>query len=547
MEKVDFGIYSLDRAAACLLKQGTIVPLPPKALAFLAYLLEQPGRLVSKQELLDKVWGHRFVTEGVLKNAVTVLRQALGDDAKTPRYIETVHKLGYRFIADTAPGGPFPSQPVAGADTGRGCDIPLVGRDQPLAELWRILDNPTDGRPRLAFVNGEAGVGKTAVIETFVGVASLHAVCGRGYCFEHYGPSEPYLPVLEALNDLLRQEADRLLELMRQVAPTWLTQLPWYRENVWPHSRQTPMVDSSVRMPRELGEFLARGAREKPLILVLEDLHWSDRATLDLLAYLARRRQSERWMIVAGCRSEDALLTGHASIAVRRELAIKGLCLDLTLQPWSEAEVRHFLVRRFPNRQVPDVWVSTLLEKTGGLPYFLVSLVDNMPGEIMANDANPEGFGVALPEGMALLLARQFERLPDSYRRILEAASALGMSFSADAVADALDEGNAEVEACLENLARLRQFVTAEEDWSGMAYRFRYGFQREFIYGRLSKAQRRQTHASRRKGSVSTPAEPGKPASGPVTPSITAKFAQALPNMLRPLPNARVGAFQASG
>lgn len=507
MKKFDFGVYSFDSAAACLLKHGDVVPLPPKALAFLGYLLDHRGRLVTKEALLDKMWGHRFVSEGVLKNTVALLRQALGDDPKTPRYIETVHKLGYRFIADTSTGDSSLPQPTATADSGL---IPLVGRDEPLAELWRILDKTIHGQPRVAFVSGEAGIGKTAVIEAFVRAASFRATCGRGYCFEQFGSGEPYMPVLEALNDLMRQESERLLELMRQVAPTWLAQLPWYRDNLWPNFRQTPIAVSPLSMARELGEFLARSAQEKPLILVLEDLHWSDLATLDLLAYLARRRQAQHWMIVASYRPEDALLASHPLNSVQRELTIQGLCRNLALPPLSEAAVREYLFRRFPGRQIEDAWVKTLCDRTGGLPFVLVRLLETPHNQqIMAGGVEHSALSVLLTEGVKLLLARQFERLPDGYRRALAAASVVGMSFSADAVAAVLDEDSSEVEECLENLARMRQFIEACENSSTMAYRFRHAFQREFVHGCLPPAHRQQWHVRFKQGDALVPGKRG--------------------------------------
>lgn len=95
-----FGEYRLDTANAQLLKHERDVPLPPKAFMILTCLVERRGMLVTKQELLDAVWEHRYVTEGVLKSTMQIVRQALEDDAKTPRFLETVHRRGYRFIAD---------------------------------------------------------------------------------------------------------------------------------------------------------------------------------------------------------------------------------------------------------------------------------------------------------------------------------------------------------------------------------------------------------------------------------------------------------------
>ncbi len=100
--RLHFEGFELDEANARLTRAGQAVPLPPKPFAVLCTLARSPGRLVTKNALLDNVWGHRFVTESVLKSAISEVRAALGDDPKQPRYIETVSRRGYRFIAESA-------------------------------------------------------------------------------------------------------------------------------------------------------------------------------------------------------------------------------------------------------------------------------------------------------------------------------------------------------------------------------------------------------------------------------------------------------------
>ena len=99
--RVRFGAFELDEANALLLRNGKAVTLAPKPFAVLCALARTPGSLVTKNAMLDLVWGHRFVTESVLKTAISEVRAALGDDPKEPRYIETVSRRGYRFIAST--------------------------------------------------------------------------------------------------------------------------------------------------------------------------------------------------------------------------------------------------------------------------------------------------------------------------------------------------------------------------------------------------------------------------------------------------------------
>ena len=97
-----FDHYVLDEADARLTRGGEPVPLAPKPFAVLCALARIPGKLLTKNELLDLVWGHRFVTNASLKSAISELRAALEDDPKHPRYIATVSRRGYRFIAASA-------------------------------------------------------------------------------------------------------------------------------------------------------------------------------------------------------------------------------------------------------------------------------------------------------------------------------------------------------------------------------------------------------------------------------------------------------------
>src|SRR5215510_6256073 len=96
--RVRFDDFELDEADARLKRAGTPVALAPKAFAVLCTLARQPGTLVTKDALLDAVWGHRHVSESVLKTTISEVRAALADDAKQPRYIETASRRGYRFI-----------------------------------------------------------------------------------------------------------------------------------------------------------------------------------------------------------------------------------------------------------------------------------------------------------------------------------------------------------------------------------------------------------------------------------------------------------------
>ena len=156
---VAFGPFVLDAAEARLSRDGSALALNGRALSVLAALAARPGQLLVKDELLDAVWGHRHVSESVLKNAINTLRGALGDDAQAPRYVETVPRRGYRFIAECrALAAPAAAPAPATAAPG---NLPqaagaLVGREADAEQLAALLS-----RHRLVTLSGLGGIGKT--------------------------------------------------------------------------------------------------------------------------------------------------------------------------------------------------------------------------------------------------------------------------------------------------------------------------------------------------------------------------------------------------
>ena len=205
--RVRFDRFELDEANARLLRDGTAVALAPRPFAVLCALVRQPGSLLTTNALLDDVWGHQFVTDSVLRTAISELRTALDDDARKPRFIETVSRRGYRFIAAPSAISAAPStQPsVSGLATVR--TPHFIGRAEPLSRMRRAWEIACSGKRAIVWIAGEPGIGKTTLIEQFI--ASLGDVaCAHGQCVEHYGHGRAYLPVLEALAELCRSDSE---------------------------------------------------------------------------------------------------------------------------------------------------------------------------------------------------------------------------------------------------------------------------------------------------------------------------------------------------
>src|ERR1041385_28459 len=157
-KRIVFDDFSLDLVNECLWKGSEEIKIRPKAFAVLNYLLNRSGQLVTKEELLNAVWPETFVGDAVLKVTVRQLREALDDDPKSPRFIETSHRRGYRFIGEIAvPQKTIPPdtslQDLSGAFmiyTG------VVGREQALARMQRWLRRTLGGQRQVCFITGEA-------------------------------------------------------------------------------------------------------------------------------------------------------------------------------------------------------------------------------------------------------------------------------------------------------------------------------------------------------------------------------------------------------
>src|SRR5262245_25245954 len=218
--RVQFDTFELDEADARLRRDGTPIALAPKAFAVLCTLVRQPGVLITKNDLLDAVWGHQHVSESVLKTIISELRAALADDARQPKYIETAARRGYRFIGEpavvstatgAAPTGSFHPEKSTHrlAPAVRPVQAPfpspaapqLIGREAPLARIREAWRRAQAGERQLVWIAGEAGVGKTRLIQSFLSELEPGTAI-HGQCVEHFGSGEPYLPLLEALKEL---------------------------------------------------------------------------------------------------------------------------------------------------------------------------------------------------------------------------------------------------------------------------------------------------------------------------------------------------------
>ena len=323
----------------------------------------------------------------------------------------------------------------------------------------------------------------------------------RGQCIEQHGVGEAYLPLLEALGRLGRApQGSRLMSLLQQQAPSWLLHLPsLVSPEAFEALQRRAGSTTRERMLRELAEAIEVLTVEQPLVLVLEDLHWSDAATLDWLAYVARRREAARLLVLGTYRPVEAIVRQHPVHALTQELRLHGQATEVILSYLSAAAVATYLAQRFGDNALPAALTRVLHQRTNGNPLFLATVVDELvQREVVRHE--PTGWTLVgtldtavrgVPASLQQLMEQQFAQLSPTEQVLLEAASVAGMEFVAAAVAAGMDVMVDTVEMQCAALARRGQFVQARGsvDWPDGTVTARYGFRhalyRDFLYERV--------------------------------------------------------------
>ena len=381
----------------------------------------------------------------------------------------------------------------------------VIGREPELTALSEAFELARGGRAFMVCVSGEPGIGKTTLIETFLrGLAdsSAHFVA-LGRCSERLAGAEAYLPLLDAIDDLKHEDgASEMAGLLRELAPTWCQMLAGSHANQGAGPDAHAM--SQERLKRELAAFLEQVCAKQPLVLLIEDIHWADVSTVDLLGYVLTRLRGSRLLAVATYRPAELQLSSHPFLALKLDLQTRGGAREIPLGFLTEEYVGRFIADRFPNNKFPTKFTGLVHSRTEGSPLFVEDLLRYLRarGAIVEADGSwsiPESLPDVendIPESMRSMVERKVNQLDADDKTLLAAASVQGHSFDSAIVARALGLVTADVEDRLEALDRVHGFVrrAGEREFpngeiSGR-YRFVHVLYQNSLYASLSVSKR---------------------------------------------------------
>ena len=384
----------------------------------------------------------------------------------------------------------------------------FVGREAEVDKLRDALERAAGGESLVVGVAGEAGLGKTALVETFLEQTSSVLASprvARGGCSERLAGTEAFLPFFDAIEDLVSRHCS-LASLLRHVAPWWYVQIA---TSASADRRDAHIFDeirnaTQERVKRELVAFLREASAEQAVLIVIEDFHWADLSSVDLVAYLAARFEQLRLLFVTTYRPEEMAASDHPFLKIRCDLLSRGRCEEIELPALARSDIDQYLELCYPGHALPPELSSLLFEQTEGSPLFFTDLIRDLQArEVISKQtetwrlAQPvSDLKLEMPISIEAMIQRKVDALSEDDCKLLEAASVQGFSFDSAVLAESTRLDEEELEDRLQKLDGVHRFLQFLEEAEypdrtpTLRYRFGHVLYQNHLYGALTRARR---------------------------------------------------------
>jgi DNA-binding winged helix-turn-helix (wHTH) protein/tetratricopeptide (TPR) repeat protein len=528
---VRFGIFDADLQTGELRRKGIKIKLQEQPFQILRMLLDREGEVIARNDIQQRLWPtDTFVDfDRGLNRAVNKLREALGDSADSPRFIETLPRRGYRFIApvvraeaypDVVAGEPEPavrdratsSAPkffvtaatvpsIGTAENRLEPEVPLIGREHERLQLTGLVNEAMAGRGSVAILWGESGVGKTHLVRAMIAEATQRGCFTlAGHCYETQG-APPYIPFVEMLEYCMRalpwegfrnalgDSAPEVAKLMPELRRMYPDIPPPY---VLPPEQQRRFLFNAYR------EFVERMARAAPLLVVFEDLHWADESSLQLLQHLANTIATTPVLLI-GTYCETELDTARPFAAALESLVRRNRATRIHLHRLPQASVEAMLCALGQPAPPPSL-TKVIFDQTEGNPFFVEEIYRHLAEEGKLFDQNGTWRQkwcvdeLHVPESIRLVIGRRLERLGKDTRSVLATAAVIGRGFDLRLLEHLEDTRPGVTLEALE-AAEQAHHISAELSGKETHYRFVHELIRQTLVQSLSLPRRQRMHA----------------------------------------------------
>ncbi|HYD47013.1 MAG TPA: AAA family ATPase [Terriglobales bacterium] len=458
---LSFGDCELDSERRQLRRNGTLIAVEPRVFDLLLEVIDKRERVVAHRELVETVWKGQAVSRSAVNAGMSRVRSAVGDH--DGRLIKSFRRYGYRFIGEVQPR-------LRAAPT-----TALIGRGRELELLESLASHARNGHGRIVYVHGDAGIGKTRLIETLASRANEAGVpVFHGLCDESENPPLlwPWVQILGACiaapgGDLRRTQLAAYGGELARV-------LPAFRGSSAPPSLAADdAAQARVRLLQAMTDAIARLAVETPMLMILDDAQWADADSIRVLRQLTRTIRQTRLLLLVADRTPPA---GRRFTAAENDSTV---CLPL--DPLDRSAIAE-LAAALSEEVLSERRLAALHDLSGGNPLFLRELVRHAD---FGDDDEPHG----VPETLHELLEKDLVDLPAEARRMLQyAAASRSQTFSPGTLQRAAGMNDAELVAAIDRAVRARAILPLRDQSD--TYRFRLPLQRLHLRSTLTRPQR---------------------------------------------------------
>lgn len=365
---------------------------------------------------------------------------------------------------------------------------PLVGREREIKFLQESLKEAVHGRGTLVLIAGEAGIGKTRLADEFRKIAvedGSRVMLGR--CVP--GAAVPYLP----FQDAFEHYYDTKLAMTKQLGiKGWLKgPAESWQTNLNPKSESERTLHAAL-------EFLRKLAVKQPILMILDDLHWADSASIQLLHFLARNANDLNVLLIGTYRPEELVIEGrgevHPLLESLRIMRREDICRELFLDRLDRDELR-LAIEGMLEGQIDDELLQKIASESGGNPLFAVEVVRLLvhTKSILSQDGiwkTLEKARIDIPSTVREVILRRIERLPKDQRRLLDCAAVVGEWFNPSVLEEALGLNRLSLLETLDSIDKGSQLITATDG----LYRFNHEKVRRITYEEISFSRRKELH-----------------------------------------------------
>ena len=319
----------------------------------------------------------------------------------------------------------------------------FVGRQREMGELKAALEDALSGRGRLVTLVGEPGIGKTRTaleLATYAGLRQAQVLWGR--CYEGEG-APPYWPWVQAIRSYVRDvDPEQLRSEMGAGAADIAEIVSDVREQL-PGLDVPPQLEpeqARFRLFDSITAFLKSAGQRKPLVLVLDDLHWADHPSLLLLEFVARELASARVLIIGTYRDME-LSRQHPLSATLGELTRERIFQRVLLRGLDQEDVGRF-VELVSGVNPPSGMVEAVHRQTEGNPLFVTEVVRLLvqEGDLVQDSSGRESWSVRIPEGVREVIGRRLDRLSERCNETLTIASVIGREFTLEPLGSLIED-----------------------------------------------------------------------------------------------------------